>query len=106
MTGGTVGADVSEIRALGMSGACGTVVATVSWPALCRPSTTGGVGGGKVVVGRAKPGHDTGATASSAPLSQRLCGPPGHDDLGQTSPLAKGRPNLPAACCSRRMLRT
>src|SRR3954452_17031859 len=24
---------------------------------------------------------------------------PGHDDLGETSPLAKGRPNLPAACC-------
>src|SRR3954453_16708668 len=34
----------------------------VSWPALCRPSTTGGAGGGKVVNGRARPGHDTIAT--------------------------------------------
>src|SRR3954453_22119279 len=34
----------------------------VSWPALCRPSTTGGAGGGKVVDGRARPGHDTRAT--------------------------------------------
>src|SRR4051794_39075477 len=24
---------------------------------------------------------------------------PGHDELGETSLLAKGRPNLPAACC-------
>src|SRR3954465_82487 len=38
MTGGTVGADVSEIRALGISGTCGTAVALVparSLP-LCR----------------------------------------------------------------------
>jgi hypothetical protein len=30
--------------------------------ALCRPSMTGGAGGGRVVDGRAKPGHDTVAT--------------------------------------------
>src|SRR4051794_25140179 len=50
-------------------------LAPVLGPALCRPPATGGVGGGKVVVGGASPGHDTGAApASSAPLSQRLCG--------------------------------
>src|SRR3954454_23509471 len=30
-----------------ISGACGAVVALVSWPGLARPSTTGGAGGGK-----------------------------------------------------------
>src|SRR3954453_11480855 len=35
----------------------------VSWPALCRPSTTGGADRGKVVDGRDKSGHDTMGTA-------------------------------------------
>ncbi len=37
--------------------------APVSWPGLARPSTTCGAGRGKVVDGRAKPGHDTVGTA-------------------------------------------
>src|SRR3954447_26627864 len=49
--------------------------------------------------GQARPCQRT-ATASSAPLSQRLCDKPGHENLGETSPLAKRRPNLPAVCCS------
>src|SRR4051794_33128716 len=34
-------------------------VVSMLWPALCRPSTTGGADRGKVVDGRDKRGHDT-----------------------------------------------
>src|SRR3954451_327096 len=47
----------------------GLVPPIVSWPAWCRPSTTGGAGEGEVVGGRARPGHDTvGTTVPCAPL--------------------------------------
>src|SRR4051812_42124083 len=83
-------------------------VAPVSWPGLCRPSTAFAVSAPPVVGGRARPGHATRAatasSAQSAPMQTRSVSAyadrPGHGDLGETSPLAKGRPNLPAACCS------
>src|SRR5690242_7986878 len=39
--------------------ACGSVVTTVSWPGLARPSTTGGADRGRDVDGWHKAGHDT-----------------------------------------------
>lgn len=47
----------------------GTDVASVSWPASCRPSTTYGAGRGKVVGGRTKSGHDTIGTARAGPVT-------------------------------------
>src|SRR3954447_10876465 len=41
-------------------------VPIVSWPASCRPPTTGGAGGGKVVDGRGAP-HNQQAAAQAKP---------------------------------------
>src|SRR4051794_31238624 len=49
------------------------VIPTVSWPGLSRLSTTGGADRGKVVDGRAKPGHDTEATVAGARLLPSRC---------------------------------
>src|SRR3954452_19053148 len=38
----------------------GAIVATLSWPGLARPPTTGGADRGKDVDGRHRAGHDTG----------------------------------------------
>src|SRR3954452_10835156 len=52
----------------------------VSWPALCRPSTTGGADRGKVVDGRDKPGHDTmGTTVPPACYFNANGDTPDHD---------------------------
>src|SRR5438309_9377228 len=49
-------------------------VTLVSWPALCRPSTSLPRSAPPVVDGRAKPGHDTiGMATLCVPLCWRLC---------------------------------
>src|SRR5689334_25438179 len=65
----------------------GTALPFVSWPApragpparpracLCQPSTTGGAETGKVVDGRAKPGHDAmGTTVPQSPYFNAYAG--------------------------------
>src|SRR5689334_10024799 len=57
-------------------------VTLVSWPALCRPSTTGDAETGKVVGGRAKPGHDArGTTGPLAYYFNAHADKPGHDGM-------------------------
>src|SRR4051812_9379075 len=60
-----IGANIAESQ--------GTVVPTVSWPGLARPSTTGGADRGKDVDGRHRAGHDTEAAGPtmSAPMETR-----------------------------------
>jgi ATP-dependent helicase/nuclease subunit B len=67
--------------------------ALVSWPGLARPPTSYDGDGGKVVGGRAKPGHDTSISHDTTQNPSRdTPGGPGHDTTQSPSRNTPGEP--------------